>query len=176
VVALLYSAIIYRSLYDSRWRASVRVLMFLGVYAAVVWASPRPEPLGDSLENAFGFLFTAVLVQLIAETLRSHGRALKRERILRQLAVTLGLFRDEKTMLTSVLAALHALVSADPTARVCIARGSADDMTSVAAAGDRAEGIREGHSMMSKLPPSQLQALQTNHVIRPTYDETEPTW
>jgi len=170
-IEIFYAVIIFRCLYGSRVRASVRTAMFLGAYTVIVVASSG-QMFKDFIANAFGLVFTAVVAQVIAESLQSHERALKRERILRQLGAMLGRFRDDHTMRESVIAALHALVATDATARVSIARGTVHDMTTVAAAGDKADALRDGHAVMSKLPSGLLDALLTNHVIRPTADES----
>jgi len=170
-IAIFYAVIIFRCLYGSRLRASVRTAMFLGAYTAIVVASSGLD-VHVFIANGIGLVFTAVVAQVIAESLRSHARALKRERILRQLGAMLGRFRDDHTMRESVLAALHELVATDTTARVSMARGTVHDMTTVAVAGDKADELRDGHAAMSELPAGLLEALLTNHVIRPTADES----
>lgn len=174
VIGLFYAAVLYRSLFGSRLLAIVRVVILGGAFAVIVMASASPELVGDLIPYLVGLMFTAAMTQMVAETLTNHGRALTRERILRQLGGMLGRFRDERTMYDSVLAALHALVTADPTARVSIARGSAREMAAVAVAGAGAEEIRKGLSSMSELPPPLLDALLASRVLRLTQSDAVP--
>lgn len=171
-IGFFYAAIMFRSLYGSRTRARAHVLLFLGAFVTVVLLSGSEAVVSGLLAPVFGLLFTAMISRVIAETLSSHGRALKRERILRQLGGMLGRFRDDKRMRTSVLAALSALEGDDPATRVSIAQGSADNMAVVAVAGSDAESVQGKRCDPSKLPPTLFEALRDNHVVRPTLDES----
>jgi signal transduction histidine kinase len=173
-IGFFYAAIMFRSLYGSRFRAAVRVVMILAAFAVVSILSPHPTFVTDFLAPLFGLLFTAMVARVIGETLRSHGRALKRERILRQLGAMLGRFRDNETMHASVLAALHALGGDDTTVRVSIWQGNADDMAVVAIAGDDPDSIRGGHCTPVGFPSDRLQAIEDKRIVRATNSDSGP--
>src|SRR5581483_3518642 len=175
VLGILYATSFFRSLYDSWQRAMSRVLMFLGAFLAVIMVSRHPENVGDRITHVVTFLLTCWVMQLMATTLRKHGRALKRERTLRNLAVDLGRCHDDATMRASVLVALQALGDDNPAARMGMAMGDVGEMTFVATAGHDTDGINDRRYSLAHLPAPLLSELGSNRAVRPTPAEAATT-
>jgi len=171
VIRLFYMGNFFRGLYGSPLRTAVRGFMLFGALIAVDLTSPRLIPVRDLVPSVFALLFTGIVAQLLARTFVKHGRALKRERILRQLAVMLEGVHDDDTMRACVLAALHGLADDDPGTRVSMALGKADEMKLVASAGHTAEEVRDKAYAPDALPLALLEALSWNRIVRPTSDE-----
>jgi PAS domain S-box-containing protein len=165
---IFYTALFFRSLYGSVPRTIARAGLYLAVLISGVVATQASIDFSVQIApHAFAFLFTGLVMRLVAVTLARYERALVRERALRKLASELAGTQTDDEMGEVVIDALRTLVMSDPTARVTVSRGDVEALTVVAAAGSDADIVGTGRIYPSRFPQEWLDDLLAGRPVHP---------
>ncbi|QIN78152.1 EAL domain-containing protein [Rubrobacter marinus] len=164
-LGLVYAGLMFRSLYG-RTRDAVSVL---AAYLVAFYGAVALTPLATGgyavapasvLPNLFGLVLMSLTLHLLSLTLSRQGRALDRERTLRDAGAALAASHDRQMVYDAALAAALRLVGKGvPSVRSGLAMGSEEEMDVLASAGHRAEEIMGYKLAVRNLPEGQLARL-----------------
>ncbi|MDQ3679053.1 MAG: EAL domain-containing protein [Actinomycetota bacterium] len=113
-----------------------------------------------ALMTAGYVLLTILVLARLAGLVRAKENKASREQVLREAGAALVVATTTEEVRRGALAALLALVEADPSTRVSIASGSKESLTVVASGGWAAEEALGGEVLPAQLPGSVLETLK----------------
>ena len=165
---VFFLGVFYRSLYGERRHVVATALAYLGAYVvtAFVFEAGGVTPIGMGLDQSIGLLFSALVMRVVADSLRREERTRAREGLLREVGAELVSAHGCDEICGSALAAALSVVSSFGEARVAIWRDEGDRLRAVAAVGDRAEMIRGTVMDPDALVAEELEAIRAGRFVR----------
>lgn len=153
---LVYTGLMFRSLYGTRRSVVVALLLYLGAFCGAVVISMSftnvDLPLVTVLTQLPGLPLMAALLYVVAASIARYERATFREKTLRETGFKLVATSERESIYQATLDAALKLVEYTPEARIDLATGSEEGMTVVASAGYRAAEIRGYSFNVHSLP------------------------
>ena len=166
-LGLLYSGLCFRSLYGSGRRVVLVLLIYVAAHFAVAQALDAvPVLLLRALIMVPIFAVGAGGMLVLAKTLTKHERALAREGILARAGAALVASPTQESTYAVAADAALALIGHAPDARVSVWVGSAERLTSVAAAGDRAAEVDDIQMNVRLLPAPLRERFGSQTIIQ----------
>ncbi len=132
-LGLIYSSIMFRSLYGSLRSVVLLLLLYLAAFFGAVAIAARftylDLPVTTVLPEVLGLPLVAVMFHVLATTVAGRERAMLRERTLRENAAALVAALDREDIYTATLNGAQKLTENVPGTRACIAVGGPERMT-----------------------------------------------
>ena len=154
-LVLVYAGLMFRSLYGRAPDVFVVLVVYLAAFSAALALTPRATGgyevmLASVLPNLFGLVLMSATLHLLSLALFRQGRALDRERALRDAGAA---SHDRKMVYEAALAAALRLVGKGvANVRAGLAIGSEEEVIVQASAGYRADEIRGYKLALRNLP------------------------
>lgn len=164
-LVLVYAGLMFRSLYDRAPDVFAVLVVYLAAFCAALALTPRATAgyevmLAFILPNLFGLVLMSATLHLLSLALFRQGRALDRERTLRDAGAALAASHDREMVYDAALAAALRLVGKGvANVRSGLAIGSEEEVLVQASAGYRADEIRGYKLALRNLSEAQLSQL-----------------
>ena len=164
-LGLVYAGLMFRSLYGHARGVATGLVVYLAAFCASVALTPlatRGYEVGAAsvIPNLFGLALMAAVLHLLSVTLSRQGRALERERALRDAGAALAASHDRAMIYDAALdAALKLVGKGVPKVRAGVAMGSEEEAVVLASVGYHAHEILGYKLGIRNLPEGQLARL-----------------
>lgn len=175
-LGLIYSSIMFRSLYGSLRSVVLLLLFYLAAFFGAVAIASRFTylnlPLTAVLPEVLGLPLVAVMFHVLATTIAGRERAMLREKTLRESAAALVAALNREGVYGAALEGAQKLMLEMPETRLCLAVGPPEKMT-VLAVGDAADEAVGAEINLCDLPDPIRASLLGNRSVDTNHADPE---